>query len=206
MNRKLCFLLLLVLIPLYLLPAQNTTKKSYPKNKILNSKSDTLSLGYTYWQSDSGPFTGACGNKYALVFLGTISTIYTPTFNTKSLYTPQKGTIKITEILKKENLTKKQYSTQKYISSDCFYNTGLQKGDSVIVFCYEYEGSYSISKKAIVKIKKEDAPLIVSIKKYINSQQDPLSIEKDIILWEEKGFGNELKQIIECKKFFENKR
>ncbi len=184
----------------YLLSGQNDTEiQTNEREIVVNSNSDTLSVGYTYWWPYSGPFIGACGNKYALVFLGVVAEINTPVIDTTVSYIPQTGVIEITQILKKENLENEKYNNQKYFSSDCFNGAKLKKGDSVMVFCYEYEGYYSIpGPMSILKIKGENDPAIRSIKKYIKSDQNPIVIKNDITLWKKKGFGNALKQIIEC--------
>ncbi len=206
--KKTILIVLTVLMPTYLLSGQNyTERQTNEKERILNSNSDTLSVAYTYWWTDSGPFIGLCGDKYSLVFLGVVAEINTPAADTSSLYVPQTGIIEITEILKKVNLEKEKYVGQKYFSSDCFDNTKLKKGDPVIVFCYQYEGYYSIpSQNSIVKIKGKNDPAILSIKQYIKAGQNPIEIKDDMALWKEKGFGNELKQIIKCKETFDNKK
>ena len=169
-----------------------------PKDTKAIIKSDTLKVPYTYWWTDSGPFIGMCGEKYALVFLGRVTRIHAPIQDSTSLYIPQEGLIEILEILEKSALAKEKYSGQKYFSSDCFYGSEVEKGDTVMIFCYEYEGRIAIP-GSIVKIDGFDAPIVRSIKKYIEADQNPIVIKEDMELWNEKGFGNALQQIIECK-------
>ncbi|WP_299435731.1 hypothetical protein [uncultured Aquimarina sp.] len=160
---------------------------------------DTLTIGYTYWWLQSGPFIGNCGEKYSLVVLGTIDEIYKKTEQER--YVSQTGIIKIDEVLIAGNLENKTYQEEEFIASDCFNQVDVKKGDKVIVFFYEYEGSISIpGGKSILKINGRSDPKIQSIKKYIQSDQNPLSIEEDLHLWEEIGLGSELTQIISCKK------
>jgi len=159
-------------------------------------KLNTLSVGHTYWWKDAGPFIGLCGDKYAFVFLGGAKETNTGTLKAgSSYYNPQEGIIEINEILKKENLRKVKYTYQQYFFSACFYNTELKKGDEVMVFCYKYKGAFCVlSQKSILK-EKED-PAVLSVKKYIKNNQNPIAIKEDVLLWEKRGFGNQLKKII----------
>ncbi|NMH89359.1 hypothetical protein [Flavivirga algicola] len=167
------------------------------------SNTDTLNVGYTYWWGNSGPFIGSCGDKYALAFLGVVTQIDSPNKDASLLYTPQNGIIEIVEILKKERLEKEKYSGQKYFSSDCFHNTKLKKGNSVLVFCYQYEGSYTIpGQNSIIKINGTNDPVVLSIKKYIDAGENPIKIKEDIGLWRKMGFESDLKRIIECRETF----
>ena len=166
----------------------------------INNHLDTLNIGYTYWWNSSGPFIGLCGENYSLVFLGVVEDIKSPVRDSTLSYTSQEGIIEITEILKSMKLEKEKYNGQKYFSSDCFYNSGIKKGDTVAVFCYEYEGSYCIpGPKSIIKIDGFKDSLVKSIRKYIKTGENPIAIKKDLQLWKSKGFATELKQIIECK-------
>ena len=61
-----------------------------------------------------------------------------------------------------------------------------------MVFCYEYEGEYCITRNSIIKISGSNDPLIESVKKYIESEQNPEAIRSDFKLWEERGFGADL--------------
>ena len=177
------------------------------------NKSDTLKVPYTYWWPSGGPFTGLCGDKYAIVFTGTITKLYKPskpyTVSNDSvtiLYSPQKGVIKINEIKVKKapdegykKVPGTSYYGESYFSSDCFYDSRLNEGDKVLVFIYSYEGEYSIPSGSILKIDNFDDPMIKSIEIYIKSNQDPLTIRKDTSLWEKYGQGDALKQIIDCR-------
>ncbi|MDH7446253.1 hypothetical protein [Aquimarina sp. 2201CG14-23] len=159
---------------------------------------DTFNVGYTYWWPQSGPFIGNCGEKYSLVFLGTIHEIYKKTEEIQ--YQSQKGIISIDKVLVAKNLKKKTYNREAYFSSDCFDNVLANKGDKVIVFCHEYEGSYSIAgAKSILKISGVNDPIVKSIERYIQSNQNPLAIQQDIPLWKKHQFDTELKQLILCK-------
>ncbi|AXT57235.1 hypothetical protein D1815_16335 [Aquimarina sp. AD1] len=178
----------------------NTKSKNLEKVSSIETKvEDTLAIGYTYWWPQNGPFIGNCGEKYSLVFLGTINEIYKKT--ELQQYTSQRGIIRIGEVLISKKLKNNNYQEETYISSDCFANVDVKKGDKVIVFCYEYEGSNSIpGGKSILKINDGNDPIVTSIKRYIQSDQNPLSIEDDVHIWDEIELGSELRQIISCKK------
>jgi len=175
--------------------SRNSEKISSTETKIR----DTLAIGYTYWWPQNGPFIGNCGEKYSLVFLGTINEIYKKTEQRQ--YISQMGVIRIDEVLTQEKLKNNTYQNETYFTSDCFDQVDAKKGDKVIVFCYEYEGSNSIpGGKSILKINGSSDPKIQSIKKYIQSDQNPLSIEDDLHIWKEIELGSELTQIISCNK------
>ncbi|WP_211059775.1 hypothetical protein [Aquimarina sp. MMG015] len=178
----------------------NTKSKNLEKVSSIETKvEDTLAIGYTYWWPQNGPFIGNCGEKYSLVFLGTINEIYKKT--EKEQYESQTGIVRIDEVLLSKELKNSSYQEETYVSSDCFANVDVKKGDKVIVFCYEYEGSNSIpGGKSILKISEGNDPIVTSIKRYIQSDQNPLSIEDDVHIWEEIELGSELRQIISCKK------
>ncbi len=187
---------------LYLGCAQNHKKEGIvPISKQINTSTDTLHVGYTYWWPQSGPFIGKCGHEYSLVFLGTVSDLKdSDTLNFKTHTLQQEGSIRIIELLYSKKLEKQEYNGQQYFSSDCFYQTSVTTGDTVLVFCYDYEQYYSIpGGKSILKVSGFDDPIIQSIKEYIKAGQNPLVIEKDRSLWDERGFCEDLNQIINCK-------
>ncbi|WP_299259301.1 hypothetical protein [uncultured Aquimarina sp.] len=166
---------------------------------IQTKAKDTLKVSYTYWWPQNGPFIGNCGEKYSLVFLGTINEIYEKI--EQQQYTSQIGVIRIDEVLIKEELKDTRYEEEVYFTSDCFAQVDVKKGDKVIVFCYEYEGSNTIpGGKSILKIDGQSDSRVQSIKKYIQSDQNPLSIEDDLQIWNQIQLGSELEQIISCKK------
>lgn len=160
---------------------------------------DTLSVGYTYWWSESGSFTGHCGNEISLAFTGIIAEIEEPIDDAGPLYTVQKGVISVKKVFKVKELGDNTYTGQKFITTDCFYGLDLKLGDKVLVFCYDYEDAYSIpGGKSIVKIDDFDTPIIQSIKTYINSDQNPIPLKKDKGLWAAYGLDESLEQIINC--------
>lgn len=176
---------------------------------------DTLKVGYTYWWPGGGPFTGLCGNPYSVVFTGTVVRIDAPRGPYPSgrnagevLYNPQNGVISIDHVILScppahecNDTSVHAYSGEKWLTSDCFYGSNLHVGDKVMVFLYSYEEDYCIPSNSIIKIENEDDPAVISIKKYIKHDQDPLSISSDTVLWKKYGFDDELKQIIECKQY-----
>ncbi|WP_103069157.1 hypothetical protein [Aquimarina sediminis] len=175
-------------------------KSSINEEKSRDSVSDTLAVGYTYWWPQSGPFVGYCGDEYALVFLGTVQFIDIPAKDSTSVVVSQQGGIQINEVLAVRDLKKNRYMNQNLLVSDCFYGKDLKKGDRVMVFCYEYEDNYSIAgRKSILKIEETNDPIVQSIKKYIKANQNPIAIKSDILLWQNYGLDDQLKQIINCK-------
>ncbi|WP_299220259.1 hypothetical protein [uncultured Aquimarina sp.] len=178
----------------------NQSKHKSKHGLKVSYTADTLKVAYTYWWPQSGPFIGMCGQRYAMVFTGVITKIDISEKEPEALYTSQKGIIEIEQILTVRHLEKKKYDNQRFFSSDCFYEQGLKEGDKVVVFCYEYEDYYSIpGKKSIIKIKNDNDPIIKSIKKYIETDQNPLAIKDDIELWKKYDLDENLTQIIQCK-------
>jgi len=160
---------------------------------------DTLDVGYTYWWPESGPFIGACGEELSLVFSGILTELKAPTDDPGPLYVSQEGIIKIDRLFKIKELNENTYANQKFFSSDSFHESGLTVGDTVLVFCYDYEDNYSIpGDKSIIKITSLEDPLIKSIKKYIDEDQDAVKIKKDIGLWATQDCGRALEDIIAC--------
>lgn len=174
------------------------TKKN-KSNIDIEFVQDTLSVGYTYWWSESGPFIGNCGDEIALAFTGTIVEIANPTDDPGPLYTAQKGVVSVENIFKIKDMGAKTYTNQKFITTDCFYELGLSLGDKVLVFCYNYEDDYSIpGEKSILKIDDFNTPVVRSIKTYISGDQDPIPLKKDKALWAVYGLDESLEQIIDC--------
>ncbi len=160
---------------------------------------DTLNVGYTYWWPESGPFIGSCGEELSLVLVGTLVALDAPNDDPGPLYTAQRGVVQIEKVFKIKALEEHTYASQQFLTTDCFYGSGLTEGDQVLVSCYDYEGDYSIpGGKSILKIKGLDVPLINSIKTYIDTDQDPKSIENDFELWAEQGMGKALLQLLDC--------
>ena len=161
---------------------------------------DTLHVGYTYWWPQSGPFIGSCGDELSLVFSGTITNLEEPNDNPGPLYTSQQGTIVINTLYKIKELAKNTYANQRFFISDCFHDLGFEVGDQVLVFCFDYEGSYSIpGRKSLLKLASFDDPLIASIRKYIDADENPIILKNDRDLWVSNGLGHRLESIIECR-------
>ncbi|MEO9893664.1 hypothetical protein [Aurantibacter sp.] len=166
---------------------------------------DTLNVGYTYWWPESGPFIGNCGEELSLVFTGIVKQIEDTTEDAGPLYTSQNGIVAIDKVYKIKEIGRNTYSTQKFFKSDCFSESGLQTGDRVLVFCYDYEDDYSIpGGQSILKIESLDDPLITSIRKYIDSDQNAKKLKKDTGLWSTQNLGRALEEIIECQNEMEN--
>lgn len=169
------------------------------------SKPDTLWAGFTHWWPNAGPFIKMCGDDYSLVFLGEVKHIYEVATEPGYLFKSKEGIIEISEILEVRDLALEQYAGQKYFLSECFYGSDLKPGDNVIVFCYEYEGRYCIpGKESIIKIPNFNASAVKSIQRYLQANQNPLAIESDTLIWEKMGFGNELRQNIDCHRMLKN--
>ncbi len=200
MGLRTFFCLLLVLCCTMISLVSCNTEKSKSDIDIIFTQ-DTLHVGYTYWWPQDGPFIGNCGEEFSLVFAGTLKTLEEPTDDPGPLYTSQKGIIELEQVFKIKYLPENTFANQKFFSTDCFYGSGLSTGDQVLVFSYDYEGDYSIpGRKSIVKINGFDDPLIDSIRKYIDADQNPDQIKDDIGLWAEHGFGPDLERILTCKK------
>lgn len=160
---------------------------------------DTLAIGYTYWWSQKAPFSENCTSNHSLVFSGTVQHIASPNNDSGPLYTSQKGLIEIEKVYQVKDLGKNIYAAQKFITTDCFYESGLESGDKVLVFCYDYENDYSIpGKDCIIKIDDYDDPLIASTRKLIDNNNNPIAIKRDIELWSKHELDENLEANIKC--------
>lgn len=191
---------LFLIVLLSILACCSCKRSKHGKSDIdIEFTQDTLVVGYTYWWPESGPFLGPCGEELSLVFSGTLTDILAPTDEAGPLYHSQKGIIKIEEVYKIKDLGANTYANQQFFITDCFDGLNLKKDDHVLVFCYDYENALSIPGGAsILKITSLDDPLITSIKRYIDTDQNPTKIKKDRKLWERYGLGTALNRILEC--------
>jgi hypothetical protein len=197
MTKQLLFAVFLVLLSMY---SCNRSKQTQ-SDIAIEFTQDTLDVGYTYWWPESGPFIGQCGDEFSLVFSGAITDILEPTDEAGPLYNSQKGYIRIDRVFKKKELEAKSYTNQQFFVSDCFDGLELKKDDPVLVFCYDYENDISIpGGQSILKIDSLDDPLITSIKRYIEADQNPSKIKKDMKLWAKYGLDDALERIIQCHK------
>lgn len=161
---------------------------------------DTLDIGYTYWWPQSGPFVGNCGEELSLVFAGIITELEKPNKNAGPLYTVQEGIIEIERVFKIKEIGINSYANQKFVRTDCFYDLGITVGDTVLVSCYEFEDAYSIpGGKSILKIRSFDDPIVTSLRNFIDSDQNPVKLKKDSLLWRTFELDKDLSRIIACR-------
>lgn len=161
---------------------------------------DTLDIGYTYWWPQSGPFVGNCGEELSLVFAGIITELEKPNKNAGPLYTVQEGIIEIDRVFKIKEIGINSYANQKFVRTDCFYDLGITVGDTVLVSCYEFEDAYSIpGGKSILKIRSFDDPIVTSLRNFIDSDQNPVKLKKDSLLWRTFELDKDLSRIIACR-------
>ena len=196
----------LILALLFLISASSCKFGKSRKSDIeVEFMLDTLDVGYTYWWPESGPFIGNCGQELSLVFSGTIKELNAPTNEAGPLYTPQKGIIAIEKVFKIKELGENTYKNQRFFATDCFYKSGLGTGDKVLVVCYDYENAYTIpGTGSILKIDSFEDEAVTSIRKYIDTDEDPEKIEKDVGLWATYGHGRALENLITCRKEMKN--
>jgi hypothetical protein len=202
MRKQLLFALFITLLLIYSCNRSKQTKSDI----VIEFTQDTLAVGYTYWWPESGPFIGQCGDELALVFSGTLTDILEPTDEAGPLYNAQRGYIQIDRVFKIKELETKSYANQQFFVSDCFDGLELKKDDPVLVFCYDYENGISIpGGQSILKIDSLDDPLITSVKRYIDADQNPSKIKKDKKLWAKHGLDDALERILGCQTSTENK-
>ena len=195
MTKQLLFIVFIAVLSMYSCNRSKQTKS----NLTIEFTQDTVAVGYTYWWPESGPFIGQCGDELSLVFSGTITDILEPTDEAGPLYSSQRGYIQIDRVFKIKELEGKSYTNQQFFVSDCFDGLELKKDDPVLVFCYDYENDLSIpGGQSILKINSLDDPLITSIKRYIDADQNPSKIKKDMKLWAKYGLDEVLERMIQC--------
>lgn len=159
-----------------------------------NCIDDTLHVGYTYWWNSSEPIMGIYGREYALIFSGVVTEIspyddyYDEDHVDDVIYDSQFGAIEIVEVLHSKKLKEVHMEGPKFFTSDCFYNSGLNKGDSVLVFCFEYEDRYAIpGYRSIVKLDNMNDPFLRLIQLYVKNNLNREVILSHLDIWKNKG-------------------
>lgn len=167
-----------------------------------NRIDDTLHVGYTYWWNSSEPIMGIYGREYALIFRGVVTEIspydnhYDDEDGKDVIYDSQSGTIEIMKVLHSKKLKDASIEGRKYFTSDCFYNSGIKKGDSVLVFCFEYEDRYAIpGYRSIVKLENINDPFLHLIQLYANNNLDKDIITNHLDIWKNKGLVYTLEEL-----------
>ncbi len=175
-----------------------SNKKSKSDIDILFTP-DTLSVGYTYWLDETGPFRADCDKQLSLVLMGSISSIKEPTTDPGPLYMAQEGIIKIEKVFKIKALDDKTYAGQKFLKTDCLYDSGLNLEDKVLVFCYDYDNGYTVNgHQAILKLNSFNEPIVEATRRFINHNEHPISLKKDHKIWASYGFKENLQERINC--------
>jgi len=167
-----------------------------------NGIDDTLHVGYTYWWNSSEPIMGIYGREYALIFRGVVTEIspyedyYDEDYGDDVIYDSQFGTIDIVDVLHSKKLKDESIEGRKFCTSDCFYNSGLNKGDTVLVFCFEYEDRYAIpGHRSIVKLDGIDDPFLNLIQLYLKNDMDKEVILSHPEIWKNKGLVYNLEEL-----------
>jgi hypothetical protein len=175
-------------------PVLDFHRASSPQYTLID---DTLHVGYTYWWNSSEPIMGIYGRGYALIFTGVVTEISpADDYNDDVIYASQFGTIEIMQVLHSKKLKDASLENQKYFTSDCFYTSGFKKGDTVLVFCFEYEGRYAIpGHRSIVELDGMDDPFLHLIQLYANNNLDKDIITNHLDIWKNKGLVYTLEEL-----------
>jgi len=167
-----------------------------------NRIDDTLHVGYTYWWNSSEPIMGIYGMEYALIFRGVVTEIspydgyYGDEHEDEVIYDSQFGTIEIMKVLHSKKLKDASLEGRKHFTSDCFYNSGIKKGDSVLVFCFEYEDRYAIpGHRSIVKLENMNDPFLHLIQLYVKNNLDREIILNHLDIWKNKGLVYNIEEL-----------
>lgn len=181
---------------------------------------DTLRPGVAWWQPAGGPFRGLCAEPWSLGLLGVIQTVHPAVSGVGSngpdspdqdsgTPPPLVGDLRVLEVLHAQPLPKEQLplrrgrpGTELHVAIGGSPLEGLGVGDTVMAFLYEYEGAHTFPPGPMLRIGSLRAPVVASLRRFVDRGFSPLAVEADTVLWRPYGCDFALKQAVECHRDF----
>lgn len=167
---------------------------------ILDAQALKINTILTDGYSETGPFFEGQKRECYLVCTGEVNEIG-KLYAYDEIKACADITFTIHEVLFSKDAGKQDYENEPYCMAGCL--DIMPPGTKVLIFIYEQNGEYTMynnywsGSKSILELTAFDDPIVQSVKKYMDANQNPQILKDEVSIWEEYGLGKELENLLQ---------